>query len=541
MRPPRRIGVLALIAIASALLPAAPAAATPAPSAVTSVELMPYVEGDLYWPSNLFPSFALRVQLDSEYARPGDSTTLTLPAGLRALAAPGGVELADGTRIADYAPDRGGKSLTVTFAPAVRDLRDLHAVIAVPVTATDLTRAGGTYRAEVTAGGRVFPVSANYNGLEWGLTGRVALWEQGVDPAIPEVTVLSLVAGDPELARYGGQWVAVGTAHDLPGDVTAIPESTRVFALDSEPLGIADLTAPAAELREGRDFSINPADSVLGRPATSVSLPQPVAGTYVISTRFAFTERVSLGDLPHPRLPAASASIFAPGTATGNGSVLWHDSPGVPGGGYSTLTSPMYLGSAGAEGSATAAVAEIFADRDVAEDRAGAEATLTVTNRGNVRMFATLTEEIGGEGVDLTLGSFTAERGTLTRTASGLTWVDTLEPGASALIRYRVDTRPRGSAPGRVHFSAAVGAESPSGSRREAAVAADELLIAGAITPLPGSTDPDPATTPGGSTPPAADAPRLAGTGLNPTVPVLVSVLLAAAGALLLLRRRRSA
>ena len=499
---------------------------------------MPYFTGEPSWPSSVMPSFALRVDLATDYAVPGSHADLTLSDGIVAVTAPEAITMSDQVPIADVEILDGGHTLRLTYTEAAAGLHDISGTMSVFANSTDVTSAGGTITGEAHSGDTTFPLSLPYSAQAWDSMNIVSSWQPGVTPAAPQMRTRSLVVGDPNAGSAGGQWIGVGGVTYWPGWVEPVTGTTRVFALDALPEHLAGLTDPTAALTEGVDYSVNEQDHSSGSPVTGVSIPNPRSGIYVVEQLFTLdSSGAPLFDAPNPALPEAGRAVYGVGTQVASGTVQSHATPGGP---IQSLSALAFFAGGGATANATSSEPALSAVRTVAAESAGTGSTetgirpvsVTVTNDGNTPLDARLADTIASA-TPITLDAASATIGSVDTTGSSLVWQGTLEPGQHALVSYsvRVDRLPDSEA--QVSIAGTAVGVSPGGVSVEGLIADDQFTVA-AAPEVPVTPHPEPGEHPGPGADPGPEA--LPSTGASAHTAVMaqsVAILAVGLGAVL--------
>ena len=485
---------------------ASPAAAAPTPtesltaSPFEDVSLVPYFTGEPSWPSSVMPSFALRIDLETDYAIPGSHADLTLSDGIVAVTAPESITTSDQVPIADVEILDEGHTLRLTYTEAAAGLQDISGTMSVFANATDVTSAGGTITGEAHSGDTTFPLSLPYTAQAWDSMNIVSSWQPGATPTAPQMRTRSLVVGNPDAGPDGGQWIGVGGVTYWPGWVEPVTGTTRVFALDTLPEHLAGLTDPAAILTEGVDYTLNEQDQFSGSPVTGVSIPNPHAGIYVVEQLFTLdSSGAALFDAPNTALPEAGRAVYGVGTQVASGTVQSHATPGGP---IQALSALAFFAGGGATANATASEPALSAVRTVAAEAEGSgssetatrQVSVTVTNDGNTRLDASLDETIASA-TPIAVDAATATTGSTDTTGTSLAWQGTLEPGEHALISYtaRVDRLPDSAA--QVSITGTAVGVSPGGVSVDHLIADDQFTVA-AAPDVPAKPDPEPGANP---------------------------------------------
>lgn len=511
---------------------AAPAALAPsasqAPTPFTNVSLVPYFTGEPSWPSSVMASFALRVDLTTDYAIPGSHADLTLSDGIVAVTAPEVITTSDEVPIADVEILDEGHTLRLTYTAEAGGLQEISGTMSVFANSTDVTSTGGTITGEARSGDTTFPLSLPYTGQAWDSMNIISSWQPGTTASGPQLHTRSLAVGTPDAAIDGGQWIGVGGVDYWPGRVAPIAGTTRVFALDALPEHLAGLTDPAAILTEDVDYTLNEQDESAGVPVTGVSIPVPQAGFYVVEQRYAL---VSPGapffDAPNPALPDAGRAVYGAGTQVASGTVQSHTTPGGP---IQSLSALTFFAGGGATATATASEPALSAARTVGAESPDSGSTapatrqisVTVTNDGTTRLDARLDETVASSAA-IAIDAASATTGSVDTASSTLVWHGILEPGEHAIISYtvRVDRLPDAEAA--VSLAGTALGTSPGGLSVADTTTDDTFSVAAAPNvpvnpkpepgekPVPGETpepseNPDQGTQPGQGTLPSTGA-----------------------------------
>lgn len=473
---------------------AAPGSASTAPTPFANVSLVPYFTGEPSWPSSVMASFALRVDLKTDYAIPGSYADLTLSDGIVAVTAPEVITTSDQVPIADVEILDEGHTLRLTYTAEAGDLQEISGTMSVFANSTDVTSTGGTIIGEARSGDTTFPLSLPYTGQAWDSMNIISSWQPGTTASAPHLRTRSLAVGNPDAATEGGQWIGVGGVDYWPGRVAPIAGTTRVFALDALPEHLAGLTDPAAILTEDVDYTLNEQDESAGVPVSGVSIPSPRTGIYVVEQLYVL---VSPGapffDAPNPELPDAGRAVYGAGTQVASGTVQSH---ATPGGSIQSLSALTFFAGGGATANATASEPALSATRTVGSESPDSGSTapatrqisVTVTNDGTTRLDARLDETIASSSA-FAIDAASATTGSVSTASSTLVWHGILEPGERATISYtvRVDRLPDSEAV--VSLAGSTLGASPGGFSVAGTITDDSFSVAAApIVPV----DPEP-------------------------------------------------
>lgn len=482
--------------------PAAPALAAPepavqalqdvvAPTPIVSVEAQQYLPGEPTWPSSRTPSFALVIKIAAKYATPGDTFSLELPQGMRAVAEPGTARAADGRALVDYWIDGVTGDVRFEYSAAVEEVQDLAVTVVLFSNLRDTASGGGTFTGIATSGDQSFPLEIAYGGIDSWLSGAAGVWVPSESTGETQLLDRYIVEADPASASSGGQWIGVRGEVDGTGKLRAVPGSTRVFHFADLPLTSGQLTAPGAAVDAASYELQEDAIDREGLPITGLTFPAPVAGFYVVEQRYVFAE---LGDpfasIPSDVLPSGQLDLHS--VYSGYSTARVADLSGT-GGGYQRQTFLDYYVQSEGSGSASPVQTGLAAQRDLAVTKSNAKVTLTVSNTGNATLETIVTDELGPELATARIVRAAASDGVVATREGDLDWQGVLAPDAAVTITYEIAAAALGPDPGRVGLQGAATAETPGGAPASADVA-DAFFAVPALTPKP-EPKPDPKPT----------------------------------------------
>lgn len=525
-----------------------------APTPIVSVAAKQYLPGEPTWPSSRNSSFALVISIAAEYATPGDTFSLELPPGLSAVAEPGTVRDDDGRALIDYRIDGASGDVRFEYAEAVDEVQDLATTVLLFANLRDTVSGGGTFTGAATSGDQSYPLEIAYGGTGSWLAGAAGVWVPSESTGETQLLDRYIVAADTASASTGGQWIGVRGEVDGTGKLRAVPGSTRVFHLTDIPASSGDLTAPGAAVDDATYQLQEDARDREGLPITGLTIPDPVAGFYVVEQRYVFAELgAPFASIPSEVVPSGQLDLHS--VYSGYSTARVADLSGTSGG-YQRLTFLDYYVRSDVSGSASPVQTGLAAQRDVTVTKSTATVTLTVSNTGNATLETIATDDLGPELATARIVRAAASTGVVATHDGELEWEGVLAPEEIVTITYEIAAAASGPAAGRVNLQGSATAETPGGAPASADVA-DTFFEVPALPTKPKPIEPDPEPKPDPESQPdpdpdpalptasgrgdagSATVDSLAETG-GPAAPWALAMLLAGVGAALLLRGTRA-